>query len=361
MPKDYYEVLGVDKSVSEGEIKKTYRKLALKYHPDKAPESKKKEYEKKFKEISQAYSILSDKEKRAQYDQYSHGFEGAPFGQGFAQQDFSSFHDAFGGRDIFEDLGFGRIFEQMFGFGARTGRPTQYGQDIVLDLAIDLEDAFNGIKKDVELRKMVVCQTCQGKGGKTLKKCSTCQGSGYQQVRSNSLFGVFIQQRPCTQCQGRGEAPEEKCSKCHGQGRNKETERITITIPAGIEDGQTLKLTNRGEIGLYGGPAGDLYANIHIRPHQRFERQASNLYHDLVINFTQAVLGDKIEIETLDGRVKLKIPAGAQPGDFIRLKGKGMTQLYGRSKGDLIIRIQVQIPKKLSRKQRKIIEQLKEA
>ena len=356
MPKDYYDVLGVVKSASEIEIKKAYRKLALKYHPDRAPESKKKEYEKKFKEISQAYGVLSDKDKKAQYDQYGHVPDGSSFGQDFSQNDFHSFHDAFGGRDIFEDLGFGKIFEQMFGFEAGHGRTTQYGQDIVLDIDIDLKDAFDGMKKEVELRKMTICSECDGKGGKNFKKCSTCQGAGYEQVRSNSLFGVFIQQRPCSQCSGQGEMPEKKCSQCSGQGRIKKTEKIKVTIPPGIEHGQILKLSGRGEAALYGGQPGDLFVNIHIKPHKDFQRKQGNLYYRLVINFTQAVLGDKIEIETLDERVNLKIPPGTQPGDLIKLNNKGMPHLYGRGRGDLIIEIQLQVPiLKLSKKSRILI------
>ncbi len=358
--KDYYEILGVPKGASDVEIKKAYRKLALKYHPDRAPQSKKKEYEEKFKEISQAYRVLSDKDKKAQYDQFGQTFEGAPFGQGFSQQDFHSFYDVFGGQDVFEDLGFGRIFEQMFGFGPRTraGRATSYGQDISLDIEIDLEDAFKGVKKEIDLRKMVVCSECQGKGGQSLKQCPVCQGSGYQQIRSSSLFGIFIQQKPCSECQGRGEVPEKVCPKCRGQGRVRESKKIKITIPAGIDDGQILKLTGQGEAAPYGGIAGDLFVNVHLRPHKDFQRQGDDLIYNLDINFTQAALGDKIEIPTLAGPVELKIPAGTQPGQLIELKGKGMSHLYGRGQGNLIVKIQVVVPKKLSRQQRKVIEEL---
>lgn len=360
MSKDYYEILGVPRGTSEEEIKKAYRKLALQYHPDRAPESKKKEYEEKFKEISQAYRVLSDKDKKAQYDQFGQVFEGAPFGQGFSQQDFRSFYDVFGGQDIFEDLGFDRIFEEIFGFGrrSRTRRTVQYGQDISLDMEIDLEDAFHGLKKEIDLRRMVICSECQGKGGKTLKKCPTCQGSGYEQVRSKSLFGIFIQQRLCHQCHGRGEIPEQVCPKCYGQGRIKDLSKIRITIPAGIEDGQTLRMAEQGEAGPYGGSAGDLFVNIHIRSHRHFQRRGDNLYFNLIINFTQAVLGDKIEIPSLDGQIRLKIPTGTQPGELIRLKGKGMPHLYGRGCGDLIVKVQVNVPKRVSHEQKKLIEEL---
>ncbi len=360
MPKDYYEILKVPRGASEQEIKKAYRKLALKYHPDRASQDKKKEYEEKFKEISQAYRVLSDKEKKAQYDQFGQTFEGAPFGQGFSQQDFRSFHDVFGGQDIFEDLGFGRIFEEMFGFGprTRTRRTTQYGQDIVLDMAIDLEDAFHGLEKEIEVKKMVVCPECQGKGGQSLKQCPACQGSGYQQTSRQGLLGFIIQQRPCSQCHGRGEVPEKLCPKCHGQGRIREIKKIKITIPAGIDNEQVLKLTGQGEAAPYGGPAGDLFVNIHLRPHQDFQRQGDDLIYNLNINFTQAALGDKIEIPALARKVKLKIPAGIQPGEMIKLKDQGMPRLYGRGQGNLIVKIQVKVPKKLSRQQKKLIEEL---
>lgn len=360
MSKDYYEILGVPRGASEDEIKKAYRKLALQYHPDRASQSKKKEYEEKFKEISQAYRILSDKEKKAQYDQFGQTFEETPFGRGFSQQDFRSFYDVFGGQDIFEDLGFGRIFEEIFGFGprSRARRTTQYGQDIVRDMEIDLEDAFRGLKKEIEVRKMVVCPECQGKGGQSLKQCPTCQGSGYQQTSRQGLLGFIIQQRPCSQCHGRGEAPEKVCPKCRGEGRIKETKKIKITTPAGIDDGQILKLTGQGEAAPYGGQAGDLFVNIHLRPHKYFQRQGDDLIYNLNINFTQAALGDKIEILALAGKVKLEIPAGIQPGEMIKLKGQGMPRLYGRGQGDLIVRVQVRIPKKLSRQQKKLIEEL---
>jgi len=361
MNKDYYELLGISKNASEDEIKKAYRKLALKYHPDKAPENKKKEYEEKFKKISRAYGVLSDKEKKAQYDQYGDTFEQNNFNQGFSQQDFHSFHDAFGGEDIFDNLGFGRIFEEIFGSRTRTEKNKQYGQDIVLDIEIDLKDAFHGIKKDIDLRKMVTCPKCHGRGGEKIKKCSTCHGSGYEQLRSGGLLGIFIQQRPCSKCDGRGEVPEEICPECRGQGRIKQSVKIKATIPVGIDNGQTLKLSGQGDAALYGGEFGDLFVNVHIKPHKYFQRQGDDLIINLDISFTQAILGDKIKIPTLeDSVIKLKIPAGIQPDKMIKLKGKGMPRLYSKSKGDLIVKIQVIIPKKISRKQKELIKKLKE-
>lgn len=354
MAKDYYEILKVPKGASGDEIKKSYRKLAMKHHPDRAPEGKKKEYEEKFKEISQAYGVLSDKEKKAQYDQFGQTFEGSsPFGQ----RDFGSFYDAFGGQDIFEDLGFGRIFEQMFGFGPRQGA-TQLGQDIVIDIELSLEQAAQGIEKEIEMRKWVTCPECDGKGGKNLKKCPKCHGSGYEQIRSNSIFGMFVHRRPCEKCETRGEIPEKECKDCRGEGRIKQTKKIEVSIPAGISNGQIVKLSGQGEVPLYGGQPGDLYTNVHIKNHKCFERQGDDLIYNLKINYTQAALGDRIEIPILDGKVRLKIPSGIQPGEVIELKGKGMPKLYGRSKGDLRVIVQVEVPKKLSRKQKKILEEL---
>ncbi|MFH0907097.1 MAG: molecular chaperone DnaJ [bacterium] len=363
MAKDYYEILEVPKNASEQEIKKSYRKLALKYHPDKAPEDKKQEYSEKFKEISQAYGILSDADKRSQYDKYGESFEqnGSPFGGGFSQQDFHSFHDAFGGSDVFEDLGFGKIFEQMFGARQETGnrQSAQYGEDIAVDVEINLEDSYHGIKKEVNLRKMSVCLECHGKGGEQIKRCSVCNGTGYEQISRQSILGFILQQKPCSKCHGRGEMPENICKKCNGQGIIKKDTKIEIKIPAGIENGQTLKLSEQGEAAPYAGQAGDLFINIHIKPHQYFHRQGQNLIHNLNINFTQAALGDKINISTLDGEIRLKIPAGTQPGEMIKLRGKGMPELYSRTKGDLIIKIQVNVPKNLSSKQKKAIKELR--
>ncbi len=357
MAKEYYETLGVPENASDSEIKKAYRKLALKYHPDKAPENKKKEYEEKFKKISEAYTVLSDKEKKSQYDQFGQTFDNQGFGgRGFSQQDFSHFQDAFGGEDIFEDLGFGRIFEQMFGGRAR--KANSYGQDIVIDLNINLEDVYNGLEKEVDLRKLVTCDKCQGKGGDKLKTCSICGGSGYQQVQNNSILGMIFQRRICEECHGRGEIPEKICKECDGQGRIKKDSKIKVKVPKGIEDGQTLKMNGQGEAGKHGGEAGDLFVNIHVKPHKEFERISDNLVYDLTINFTQATLGDKIQIPTLEGEVKLKIPAGTQPGSMIKLKDKGMPSLYSRGKGDLIVKIQVEVPKKLTRQQKKLIKEL---
>jgi len=227
-----------------------------------------------------------------------------------------------------------------------------------MDLEIDLEDAFVGAKKEIELYKLVTCPECAGQGGQDLKKCSVCQGTGYEEERRQSFFGFFLRQKPCSKCQGRGEWPEKICSKCRGQGRIKETKKIKITIPAGIDDGQTLKITGQGEAAPYGGPSGDLFIFIHLRPHKYFQREEEHLYFEQPIQFSQAVLGDKIEIPTLEGSVKLKIPAGIQSGTILKLRNKGMPRLYAGGRGDLLVKIQVITPKKLSRQQKKLIEEL---
>jgi len=359
MAKDYYQILGVSKNATDEEIKKAYRKLALKYHPDRAPEDKKKEYEEKFKEISEAYKVLSDKQKRSQYDQYGTTFGEGPFTGDFSERDFSSFYDVFGGKDIFENLGFDRIFEDIFGFRTRAKPKEQYGEDIYMDIEIDLKDAFYGIEKEISINKFVVCPECKGKGGKGIKKCDQCNGTGYIQERRRSLFGIFIRERICPKCNGKGKIPEEICKRCKGEGRIKEIKKLRVNIPRGIEDGQVIRLDKQGNAGIQGAPSGDLFITIHIKPHKIFKRKGGDLYYNLFIRYSQAVLGDKVKIPGIDKDLILKIPAGIQSGEVIVLKNKGMPYLYGRGRGDLKVFVNVVIPKKLSRSQKKIVEEMK--
>lgn len=359
--KDYYQILGLEKTANDDQIKKAYRQLALKYHPDKADQKNKKEYEEKFKEISEAYRILSDKDKKAQYDHFGQTFEGSPSNGGFSQQDFSHFYDAFGSQDTFENLGFSRIFEEIFGFKAssRTNQAVA-GQDIHLDMTITLAEAFSGLEKEIELNKLTVCSKCHGQGGQNFKKCQLCQGKGFQEERSQTFLGVIVQQKICQKCQGQGQYPEQTCHQCQGRGRIKEFKKIKIEIPAGIDNGQTIRLAGQGEAGPLHGTAGDLFITIHLKPDKHLERQDDNIIYQLAIDFTQAILGDKIEIPSLEGKIQLKIPAGTQPGEMIKLKGQGMPRLYDQGRGDMIVKIQVSMPKHLNRQQKKLIEELKQ-
>ena len=257
-------------------------------------------------------------------------------------------------------MGFGRIFEEIFGFRSQArSKSVEYGQDIALDTEIELEDAFHGFEKEVDLNIFVSCPKCQGQGGENLQECQTCNGTGYEQERSQSILGILLRQKVCSQCQGRGNWPEKICSQCQGQGRVKDIKKVKINIPAGIEDGHTLRLSGQGEVGPYNGPAGDIFVNIHIKPHKHFQRQGDDLIYKLPISFTQAALGDKIKIPVIDGQTELKIPAGIQSEEVIKLKGQGMPNLYDRRQGELIVKIHVLVPKRLNRQQKQLIEELK--
>lgn len=363
MSKDYYKILGVSRSVSKEEIKKAYRQLAHKYHPDKAGGD-----EKKFKEINEAYQVLSDDKKRAQYDQFGSVFgEGGPSWGGVNFEDlfrnaggFSGFRDA--------DFDFGDIFGDIFG-QRRARRYKTKAQDISIDLEIALEDIYKGLKKDIKLRKSVVCPNCEGSGGEpgppageagsSMKKCSTCGGSGEIHQAQRTFFGSFSRVTTCSNCQGGGEIPEKTCSKCRGRGAITDIETITVSVPFGVDDGQIIKLEGQGEAGGKGELPGDLYIRIHLKKHRDFIKKGDDIYYELSISFTQATLGDKIEIPTLEGKVKLKIPAGIESGKLIRIRGKGMPKASG-GRGDQYVRIQVKTPKKLSQKAKNLLEKLKE-
>ncbi|HEB01378.1 MAG TPA: molecular chaperone DnaJ [Candidatus Portnoybacteria bacterium] len=363
MAKDYYEILGVSREASEAEIKKSYRKLAHQYHPDKKGGD-----ETRFKEVNEAYQILGDKEKRAQYNQFGSTFEQARDQGGFSGfegfRDFSGFAEAFrnGGRGFTfnsEDLeGFGDIFSDIFSARGRASRKPR-GQDISIDLEIDFEEAVKGTKKEIKLTKKVVCSQCQGRGaepGTPLKECPSCGGSGQIHQVRRTVFGSFSRVTTCPECQGEGEKPVKSCRQCRGEGRARDSQKIKINIPAGIDDGQIIKLGGQGEAALKRGISGDLYLTVHVKEHRYFKRQGNDILYQLPLSFTQAALGDKIEISTLDGPVKLKIPAGIQSGKMIRLKDKGIPYLGGR--GDQLVEITVKTPKKLSRREKKILEDL---
>ncbi|OGZ34252.1 MAG: molecular chaperone DnaJ [Candidatus Portnoybacteria bacterium RBG_13_41_18] len=371
MPKDYYEILGVAKNASPDEIKRAYRKLAHEFHPDKGGDAE------KFKQINEAYQVLGDPQKRAQYDQFGANFEQARAGGGFGGfngfRDFSSYADAFdffkqGGQGSeFEYGNLGDIFEQVFGNSSRrssrgAGRK-QKGQDFSLDAEITLDEAASGAEKEFNLYLGVFCSRCGGSGaepGSAIHDCLRCKGRGQIEETRSAGFFSFSQVKICPECQGIGKKPEKVCSRCGGDGRVKEYKNITVKIPTGIEDGQIISLRGQGEAGKQGAPPGDLYITIHIKPHKLFQRQGENLYLELEISFTQAVLGDKIEIPTLFGSVELKIPDGIESGTVIRLKDKGISRLSGRGYGDLLVKIKIKTPKKLSRSQKDLIERLKE-
>ncbi|HLC90614.1 MAG TPA: molecular chaperone DnaJ [Candidatus Nanoarchaeia archaeon] len=353
--KDYYQLLGVEKGSTKEEIKKAYKKLALKYHPDRAPEDKKKEYEEKFKEINEAASILSDDKKRQQYDQYgSSSFQGGQGGQGgFEGFDFS---DLFRSQGNFDD-----VFDQLFGGDSgRRGSRARRGSDLAYEIEITLEEAFKGLEKEIPLNKLEECSSCHGKGAHSFESCHHCQGSGYMKRVQRTAFGMFQQSGPCPYCKGRGELPQDSCSECGGEGVVRRRKKIEVTIPPGVEEGMRLRVPGEGEIGTSSGLNGDLYLIIHIKKHDYFVRQGDDLHLTVPISFTQAALGDDLEVPTIDGKAKLKIPAGTQSETILRMKDKGMPNVRGHYSGDQMVKVHVEIPKSLTKKQIDLIKQLKE-
>ena len=371
MAKDYYNTLGISKGASDGEIKKAYRKLAHKYHPDKKGGD-----EKKFKEINEAYQTLSDKQKRGQYDQFGSTFEQAGAGAGAGGAGFGGFDFS----DIFRRAGAGAggikfDFGDLGGFGdifgsQREERASAYfrGEDISVDVEMTLEEAARGLEKELNIYLRSTCSSCRGTGaasGSKIKECPTCHGAGQIRKTKRTFLGSFAQVETCPDCQGEGRRPEKNCSKCGGDGRVRETRKIKINIPAGIADGQTIQLTGQGEAGFR--PAsgkslpGDLFITVHIKAHPYFRRKGSDIYFDLEINLSQAILGGYLKAPTLDGEVKLKIPAGIQSGKIIKLGGRGLPYLQGRGQGDQLVIVKVKIPEKLTGRQKKIIEEMKEA
>ncbi|MBQ2700272.1 MAG: molecular chaperone DnaJ [Clostridia bacterium] len=344
--RDYYEVLGVDKKASQDEIKRAYRKHAKECHPDLHPNDK--NAEERFKELNEANEVLSDPEKRAKYDQF--GFDGPmggnPFGGGY--QDFSDFG------------GFGSIFDTIFGGGmggasARRNAPQQ-GNDLRYDLRISFEEAVNGCEKSFDFYRNENCDTCKGTGAKLgtqPQTCPTCHGSG--QVRAGGGFMVTV--RTCPTCGGSGQQIVDKCSSCQGSGRVRRRRTATVKVPAGIDNGQTIVMNGQGEPGLRGGPSGDLYITVSVKPHKLFQRDGYNLHLELPISFTQAALGADVDVPTLDGTVKYHIPEGTQNDYEFRLKGYGVPYLRSSNKGDLVVRVRVDIPKKLTEKQKELLRQ----
>ncbi|ADE55074.1 molecular chaperone DnaJ [Coraliomargarita akajimensis] len=356
---DYYETLGVSREATADEMKKAYRKLAVKYHPDKNPGDAAAEA--KFKEISEAYDVLKDEEKRAAYDRFGHaafqggmGGRGAGGGGGF-HDPFDMFREAFGGG------GGGGIFEEFFGGGGgRSSGGAQHGSDLRYDLEITLEEAAEGTEKEIRYKRATSCGKCSGSGAEPGSKkvtCPTCGGAG--QVTSNRGFISFRQ--VCPTCQGAGQTVEKPCSDCRGEGRVMETSTVKVRIPAGVHTGSKLRSAGKGEAGYMGGQAGDLYIIIHVKEHELFERHDDDLFCEIPIKFTLAALGGAIDVPTLFGKGSLKIPSGTQSGTTFRLRGHGMPHLRGSGKGDMLVRVHVEVPTKLSGEQKQKLEDFAES
>ena len=352
--RDYYDVLGVGKSADATEIKKAYRKLAMKYHPDKNPGDK--EAEERFKEINEAYEVLSDETKRRNYDQFGHeGVNGQGFGGagGFGGQGFGGFDDIFG--DIFGDM-----FGGGFGGGRQRRRGPERGADIKQRVNISFEEAAFGKKVQVKINRSEECEECNGSGAKpgtSKKTCPTCNGSGQVQSVQRTPFGNIASTRTCSTCNGEGEVIDSPCTKCHGKGSIRKTKTIEVDIPAGIDEGQMIKLGGQGELGSRGGPRGDLYIEVNVNAHPLFTREGYDVYLEMPITFAQATLGDKIQVPTLDGKVEYEIPEGTQTGTVFRLKGKGIPKLRSNVRGDQYVKATVEIPKKLNDKQKELVRQ----
>jgi molecular chaperone DnaJ len=351
--KDPYELLGVSRGASADEIKVSYRKLAMKYHPDRNPDDT--AAEEHFKELSHAYDILIDPDKRAAYDRFGHAaFQGAGAGGGGFHDPFDLFREVFG-------AGGGGIFEHFFGGGMGAGGgETGRGSDLRYDLEIKLEEAARGVEKEIELRKSGRCSACGGSGagaGARLHTCPTCRGRG-QVIASRGFFQVA---QPCPRCRGAGEMFDHPCKVCRGEGRSETTTRIKLKIPAGIDDGSRLRSAGNGEAGVRGASTGDLYVVIHIREHKVFTRDGDDLFCEMPISFVTAALGGEINVPTLDGRASVKIPAGTQNGTIFKLRGKGMPHLRGNGHGQLLVRVAVEVPTKLGAEQRKKLEEFAES
>ncbi|MBR1811251.1 MAG: molecular chaperone DnaJ [Clostridia bacterium] len=355
--RDYYEVLGVEKTASADDIKKAYRKLAKQYHPDLHPDDK--TAEEKFKEINEAYEVLSDSDKKAKYDRFGHAGVDPSYGAGGA--------GGFGGMDMDFDLG--DIFSSFFGGGfggfggQRNANPNapRRGSDIQTNVTISFEEAAKGCKRTIEVPRIEVCDTCSGSGaakGTSAQTCPDCGGRGQVNTQQRTPFGVVSTQRPCPKCGGRGTVIPNPCPKCKGNGRIRRSVKIDVSIPAGIDDGQIFNVRGQGNKGVNGGPAGDLRVGVNVRPHPFFERDGMNVWCDVTLSYPQAALGDEIEVPTLDGKVKYSIPAGTQPGDVFKIRDRGIPSVNGRGRGDQLIRIIVDVPRNLTDRQKELIREL---
>ena len=352
--RDYYEVLGVNKGASDDEIKNAYRQAAKKYHPDLHPGDK--EAEEKFKEVNEAYEVLSDKEKKARYDQFGHAGVDPNYGAGGAGSPFG------------QDIDFGDIFSSFFGGfgGRRSANPNapRRGSDIETQLYISFEEAAKGCKKTVQYQAVSTCKDCNGTGaqkGTSPKTCSACGGRGQVTINQRTPFGVVQTSRPCDACRGRGKIIETPCRTCNGRGQVRRKKTVEVNIPAGINDDQVLNVAGHGNSGTNGGPAGDLHVYIGIRPHPIFERRGDDVWCDLPITFTQAALGATVTVPTLDGKASYDIHEGTQPGDVFKLKGKGIQHLGSKGRGDQYVKVVIEVPKNLNSKQKQLIREFDSA
>ncbi len=351
MPHDYYEILGVPRDASVGDIKKAYRKLSKELHPDKNKDDK--EAEQKFQEVNEAYEVLSDDKKRKQYDTFGAAGAGAGFG-GF---DFSGFQNM---------GGLGDIFEGFFGGGGRGGggrtQRSERGRDREVRLTVEFDEAVKGAQKTIALETFISCTECEGKGtekGSEMITCTDCGGTGQQTKTAQSFFGMIQQSFVCPSCSGAGRVPDKKCSACSGEGRIQKKETVTLDIPPGIHDGQTLRLAGKGEAGRHGAQTGDLYLHIVVQPDPRFERDGDDIRTHSILSVLDAILGTQVRVNTVHGDTELKIPVGTQPSQIFRIKGKGMPVLGSSKHGDHYVTIGVEIPKKLSKEEKKLMEEWK--
>jgi molecular chaperone DnaJ len=345
--RDYYEVLGVDRNATDEEIRRAFRKLAFKYHPDHNHADKTGE---KFKEINEAYEVLSDPDKRAAYDRFGHGGAEGLFGRGFEGFDFG---------------GFGDIFDAFFGGAATATRQApQRGAHLRYGMTITFEEAALGCEKEITISRTENCSMCQGVGSKPgtqPSRCPNCNGSGQVRRTQQILFGRFTQTVVCPQCHGEGQIITDPCPQCRGSGREKHKRNIVVNIPAGVDNGSQIRLRGEGEVGRRGGPAGDIYISLSVKEHEFFSRYNDDLLYELPINFAQAALGTEVEVPTLNGKTRLKIPAGSQTGQVFKLKGQGIPHLRGGGRGDQLVTLFVATPESLNKKQRQLLEELGES
>jgi molecular chaperone DnaJ len=355
--RDYYEVLGVSKGANPEEVKKAYRKIAIKYHPDKNPGDP--TAEENFKEAAEAYEVLSSPEKKARYDQFGHQGVNGGFGSGHMNMEdiFSQFGDIFGGAA-------GSPFESFFGGGGRGGRRMRQGSNLRIKLKLTLDEVANGVEKKIKVKRYVSCHACDGNGSKngtSLQTCSSCQGSGQVRKVVNTMLGQMVSSSTCPTCNGEGQIVNQKCDVCHGEGRELKEEVIAINVPAGVADGMQLSMSGKGNVPQRGGIAGDLLIQIEEEPHPMLKRDGNNVIYDQYISFIDATLGANIEVPTIEGKVKIKIDPGTQSGKILRLRGKGIKEINGYGKGDQLIHINVWTPKAVSAEEKNVLERLRDS